>query len=114
MRRLTKLFTARASSVDEDGKTIRFKISDNKPDRMGEIVDQSWDFKNYLNNPIILWGHHSWEPENVLGTAQPGSFIGRLLITGTGLCRSCGREHRRPAGVPGGSCPTRPAPETAR
>ena len=35
---------------------------------MGEIVDQhSWDFKSYKNNPIVLWGHDSWEPENVLG-----------------------------------------------
>ena len=38
MKRLTKLFNTKASSVDEQTKTIRFKISDNKPDRMDEIL----------------------------------------------------------------------------
>src|SRR4051794_2729358 len=69
MKRFTKLFNTKASSVDDQAKTIRFKISDNKPDRMGEIVDQdSWDFKSYLTNPILLWGHNPDEPENVLGS----------------------------------------------
>lgn len=69
MRKLTKLFNTKAISIDETSKTIRFKISDNQADRMGEVVDQeTWDFKNYLNNPIVLWGHNPDEPENVLGT----------------------------------------------
>lgn len=43
MRRITKLFQTKVTSVNEETKTVRFKISDNKPDRMGEIVDQaSW------------------------------------------------------------------------
>lgn len=70
MKRVTKLFRTKATSVNDDAKTVRFKISDNSPDRMGEVVDQaSWDFKSYLKNPIILWGHNPDEPENVLGTA---------------------------------------------
>lgn len=68
MRKITKLFTTQAKSINDETKTIRFKISDNQADRMGEIVDQeSWDFKNYMNNPIVLWGHNPDEPENVLG-----------------------------------------------
>ena len=68
MRKITKLFTTQAKSINDETKTIRFKISDDQTDRMGEIVDQaSWDFKNYMNNPIVLWGHDSSEPENVLG-----------------------------------------------
>ncbi|MGB3822434.1 MAG: HK97 family phage prohead protease [Rhodococcus qingshengii] len=66
-----KLFTTKAQSVDKENKTVRFKISDNSIDRYGEIVDQdSWDFKNFLKNPIMLWNHKSWdvEPEHVLGT----------------------------------------------
>lgn len=71
MKRITKLFQTVAQSIDDEAKTIRFKISDNLPDRMGEIVDQAtWDFKNYLNNPVVFWGHESREPEYVLGTAQ--------------------------------------------
>ena len=68
MRKITKLFTTQAKSINDETKTIRFKISDDQTDRMGEIVDQgSWDFKNYMNNPIVLWGHNPDEPENVLG-----------------------------------------------
>ena len=55
MRKITKLFTTKAQSINDETKTIRFKISDNQTDRMGEIVDQeSWDFKNYMNNPVVL------------------------------------------------------------
>ena len=68
MRKITKLFTTQAKSINDETKTIRFKISDDQTDRMGEIVDQaSWNFKNYMNNPIVLWGHNPDEPENVLG-----------------------------------------------
>jgi HK97 family phage prohead protease len=68
MRKITKLFTTQAKSINDETKTIRFKISDDQTDRMGEIVDQaSWDFKHYMNNPLVLWGHNPDEPENVLG-----------------------------------------------
>lgn len=71
MRRITKLFNTKATSIDEANKTVTFTISDNKVDRMGEVVDQkSWDFKSYMKNPIVLWGHNPDEPENVLGTAR--------------------------------------------
>lgn len=71
MRRITKLFNTKALSIDDTNKRVTFTFSDNKVDRMGEIVDQkSWDFKNYLVNPLILWGHNPDEPENVLGTAR--------------------------------------------
>lgn len=67
-QKIYKFFNTKALSIDDANKTIKFRISDNKPDRMGEIVDQqSWDLKNYAANPIILWGHDPSEPENVLG-----------------------------------------------
>lgn len=70
MRKITKLFVTKAQSVDDTNKTVRFMISDNKVDRMNEIVDQgTWDFKNYLANPILLWNHSDEpQPEDVLGT----------------------------------------------
>lgn len=70
MRKVTKLFTSKALSIDEESKTVRFKISDDKPDRMGEIVKQDFDLTSYKANPIILWGHDPSEPENVLGTGS--------------------------------------------
>ena len=45
----------------------KFIISDDLPDRMEEIVEQSWQTENYENNPIVLWGHDPSQPENVLG-----------------------------------------------
>jgi HK97 family phage prohead protease len=30
-------------------------------DSYGEIVAQSWDLKRYLSNPIVLYGHNSWD-----------------------------------------------------
>lgn len=66
----TKLYTTKIKSIDEDNKSIRFRISDNSLDRYGEVVDQdSWDLKNFLKNPIGLWNHKSYDvqPEDVLG-----------------------------------------------
>ena len=68
MKKIHKLFNIDIKSVNEADRQITFCFSDNQEDRMGEIVDQStWDVKNYLLNPIILFGHDSSQPENVLG-----------------------------------------------
>lgn len=75
MRKITKLFVSKAQSIDEKNMTATFKISDAQTDRMGEIVDQkSWDFKNYMLNPILLWGHDPSQPENVLGSTLELSY----------------------------------------
>lgn len=67
-RRVTKLFNIDIKSVNEKERQITFCFSDDGEDRMGEIVDQAtWDTKNYMNNPLILWGHDPSNPENVLG-----------------------------------------------
>src|SRR4051812_39506127 len=69
MKRYTKLFVTKASSIDEENKTVRFIISDNKPDRYNEIVDQAtWNFKDFKKNPVVFWKHRSDNPEDVLGT----------------------------------------------
>lgn len=68
IRKVNKLFNIDIKSVDEKNRTITFCFSDDQPDRQGEIVDQAtWDVKNYMNNPVILWGHDPSENENVLG-----------------------------------------------
>lgn len=69
MRKITKLFNAVIKSIDEENRRVTFCFSDDQPDRMKEIVEQSsWDTKNYEANPLILWGHDPKEPENVLGS----------------------------------------------
>jgi hypothetical protein len=63
-KRVTKLFTTKATSIDEEATSVTFVISTNQEDGYGEVVDQkSWDFKSYLKNPLVLWGHDSYEPE---------------------------------------------------
>lgn len=64
-----KLYTTKIKSIDEENKSIRFRISDDSIDRYGEKVDQSWNLKSFLKNPVGLWNHKSYdvEPEDVLG-----------------------------------------------
>lgn len=69
MEKKLKLYTTTIKSIDDENKSIRFRISDDSIDRYGEKVDQSWNLKNFLKNPIGLWNHKSYnvEPEDVLG-----------------------------------------------
>lgn len=42
-----------------DSGTFEVIISTADEDRQGEVIDQSgWDFANYKNNPVVLWGHN--------------------------------------------------------
>lgn len=48
----------KAASIDRDEHTIRFIMSTPDEDRHGEKIDQrGWDFKNFMTNPVVLWGH---------------------------------------------------------
>lgn len=50
-------YVYKSSDYDEE-KTYRFIGTSESKDRDGEIVLLSgWDFSNYKNNPIVLWGH---------------------------------------------------------
>jgi HK97 family phage prohead protease len=63
-----KQFETKATSIDEANYTITFKISDSKVDRQGEIVSQKdWQMKNYMANPVLLFGHDPSKPEYVIG-----------------------------------------------
>ncbi|MBY4111116.1 hypothetical protein HQO82_19330 [Rhodococcus fascians] len=70
MEKKLALYTTKIKSINEDAKSIRFRISDDSIDRYGEKVDQSWNLKDFLKNPIGLWNHKSYdvEPEDVLGS----------------------------------------------
>lgn len=45
-----------------DNGTFRMVISTDHTDRHGEIVSQDgWQLENYLKNPVVLWGHESYQ-----------------------------------------------------
>lgn len=70
MRKITKLFSNQSiKTIDEEKRQAKYIISTDDVDRMGEVVEQSWDLKNYEANPIVLFGHDPSKPENVLGKA---------------------------------------------
>ena len=62
MKNLTRLFKTKAASIDESKYQATFVISDETVDRQGEIVKQDgWDFENFKKNPVILFGHDSYD-----------------------------------------------------
>lgn len=69
MLKKTKLFTHAVKSIDEEARKATFVISTDEKDRMGEVVEQSWDLENYKKNPIVLFGHDPSKPSYVLGKA---------------------------------------------
>ncbi len=45
-----------------DSGTFEVIISTADEDRQGEVIDQKgWDFTNYKNNPVVLWGHNYYD-----------------------------------------------------
>ncbi len=41
-----------------DNGRLQFTISTDSEDRAGDVIDQDgWSFKNYENNPIVLFDH---------------------------------------------------------
>lgn len=61
MKKIHKISSQKATVVDEDNHIIEFVISDETRDRQGDVVKQDgWDFENFLNNPVVLFGHDSW------------------------------------------------------
>ena len=51
---------SRAFKVEttEEENVLRWKYSDDSPDRMGDIILQDgWELENYKKNGVVLWGH---------------------------------------------------------
>lgn len=68
MRKHVKLFSNQSiRSLDEKARTAEYIISSDHVDRMGEIVEQTWQLENYKQNPIVLFGHDPSKADNVLG-----------------------------------------------
>lgn len=48
----------KAKEIDRENHRIYFVFSTPTEDRHGEVIDQrGWRVENYLNNPVVLWGH---------------------------------------------------------
>lgn len=43
-------------------RVLEVWASDERVDRDGDIVEQSWRFENYERNPVVLWGHEWSSP----------------------------------------------------
>lgn len=58
-----KVFRDSAIEATEgDDRVVRFVMSDETPDRMGDVISaDGWLFDNFWTNPIVLWGHNSRE-----------------------------------------------------
>lgn len=66
-------------SAGSDAGTYVFVASDSTVDRDGDSLDQSkWDFRNYLKNPVILWGHDYYSPP--IGKCVSMSLDGGRLV----------------------------------
>lgn len=47
-------------SIDAEHRTITFAASTETVDRMGDIIRVGgWDYRNYMKNPVFLFGHNS-------------------------------------------------------
>lgn len=56
-----KLKFGRTKAIDQESKTITALISTYTWDRMSErFAKGSWDFNDYLKNPVVLWAHDQW------------------------------------------------------
>lgn len=65
-------------------------------DREGEILlSDGWDFKNYLKNPVVLWGHQ-WESMPIGAVTEiDTSQQGKIIMKGVFAPTAAGQEVRK-------------------
>ena len=80
-----------AELKEPDGEGFRWVMSDMTLDRDMERMDPSgWELKEYRKNPIVLWGHNSFEPaigimKNVKkSTDEKGELTGTVFFDESG------------------------------
>jgi hypothetical protein len=74
---------ARAPKATEKPRTKSYVFSDERVDRMGDVILVSgWDLANYKQNPVILWGHNAGAPPIGLGSRVRSARVedGRALV----------------------------------
>ena len=71
--------TIQAITERIEGKMIAI-ASDESEDRAGDIIKvDSWDFKNFLNNPVLQAGH-DYRPQFTIGIAKNLRVEGKKVI----------------------------------
>lgn len=73
--------TTKAADANAGYPTFVFLASDAIPDSYEDIVLQEWDLVRYKINPVILWGHNSWEMP--IGRGRAFMDGGKLYIAVT-------------------------------
>lgn len=75
---LMALAAKRGIEWDDDipNRVETYFASDERVDRHGDIVKQSWDFGNFSKNPLLLWSHN-WE-QPPIGTQLDWSVETRM------------------------------------
>ena len=74
-------------TVASDGEGMRFVLSDDTVDRLGDIIDPAgWDLRNFKRNPIALFNHSGNAP---IGTwskigVEGGKLVGTLKLAAKG------------------------------
>jgi len=60
---IQKQLNIEVKEVNKEEGIVKFILSSGTPDRQGEMIDQSsWEFKHYLDNPVVLWSHDAYQP----------------------------------------------------
>lgn len=63
MEKQLKSYISQIKTVDSDERTLTALVSTDTRDRMGEVVDHNGaDLKNFKKNPVVLFGHQSFNP----------------------------------------------------
>lgn len=57
--------------VNDEKKTLNVVFSTADEDRHGDVVEQNWELKNFLANPVILNSHSYGDATEVIGRALP-------------------------------------------
>lgn len=64
-------------------------------DRDGEVILASaWDFKNYIKNPVVLWGH-DWYSKPVGAVTSIQQIDGKVIVKGVFADTEAGQEIRK-------------------
>jgi len=72
------------ADIKLEGESFQWVLSDMTLDRDMERMDPTgWDLKEYRKNPIVLFGHNSWEPAIGLikNLKKPSEEKGQLIGT---------------------------------
>ena len=69
--------TAGEAPTQVEDRTLRYILSDETPDRMGDVIrQQGWELGQFRKNPVILWGHKSDAPP--IGRATKLDVVARM------------------------------------